>query len=127
MAASLLRADPCQELDRTPTELQHYRTASRLAGEKTRPSLGGPVGGRLSSGEGQSPEPLHRAPVLGNTWPGGDARDTGVGASSFGRGKSRGIQTSDYLGPELLSGGSLRLVDTSSQALDFKLGWSRGG
>lgn len=47
------------------------------------------------------------APVLGNTWPGGDARDTGVGASSFGRGKSRGIQTSDYLGSELLSGGSL--------------------
>lgn len=59
------------------------------------------------SAEGQSPQHLHRTPALGNTWPGSDARDTGVGASSFGRGKSRGIQTSDYLGPELLSGGSL--------------------
>lgn len=55
----------------------------------------------------QSQWHLHRAPALGNTWPGGDARDRGVGASSFGRGKSGGTQTSDYLRPELLSGGSL--------------------
>lgn len=47
------------------------------------------------------------SPALGNTLPGGDARDRGVGASSFGRGKSGGTQPNDYLHPELLSGGSL--------------------
>lgn len=31
-----------------PTELQGYKRAARLAEEKTRPSLGGTVGGRLS-------------------------------------------------------------------------------
>lgn len=103
MAGSLLRTNPCQ--DRTP---QNFSITEELPGWQER-RLGHPLVSLLVAGsaEGRSPQNLHRTPALGNTWPGSDARDTGVGASSFGRGKSRGIQTSDYLGPELLSGGSL--------------------
>ena len=107
MAGCLVRTHHCQGGNHTPS-----RVTKELPGWWAR-GLGHPImaspaaGSAVGKRSGRSLPHLSRAPALGNTWSGSDARDRGVGASSFGRGKSRGTQTSDYLHPELLSGGSL--------------------
>lgn len=108
MAGSLLRADPCQ--DRTPQNFSITEDLpGRLAGEKAQPSLGDTVGVRLSimAAEKEGAPGISTVHLRWVTPGQAVTPGTRVGASSFGRGKSRGIQTSDYLGPELLSGGSL--------------------